>query len=55
MIIDLAHWINVVLASINIKGCRISRVCMKGMHACKGVRSELKSLMYMLGILKLLL
>ena len=27
MVTDLAHWINVVLVSINIKECRTSRVC----------------------------
>ena len=28
-IIDSAHWINVVLTSINIEGCRTSRACKK--------------------------
>ena len=30
MVIDSSHWINVVLTSINIRGCRTSRVCKKG-------------------------
>ena len=55
MVIDSTHWIIVVLASINIKGCRTSHVCMNGMDARKGVRSEIKSLIHILAILQFLL